>query len=366
MEVALPSHLDLTVLVDILIGGHPTDTVVDSAAMVTLVREDLIGSRLDPKSIGPVCVLSGIGSDPVHGRFVHNVPIPVGTQTFLYTVCVDPIKDNCLLGLDFMIATGSVLDLSQNTLTVKDDVMPIRVIKHPGLQASNVSIVRRTVIQPQSVVFVLAKLDSPIDGSHIVSWASNKKALVSNVFGNGVSVILKDVNDSNSYVTFKKGECIGHAESAELVHNNAEHLDISKTTQSGAEQAGTAIRNLPKYLEQMYSDNISNLSEKEKLQFKELITEYQDVFSKYDFDLGCLSSGVEHKIQTHDEIPVAEKFRRTPLHFQKQEKEYIEKLFKQGVIEPSVSKWSAPLCYYRKNRRTTLLHRLLVFECEDI
>ena len=135
-------------------------------------------------------------------------------------------------------------------------------------------------------------------------------------------------------------------QSAEIVHNNAEHFDISKTTQSGAEQAGTAIRNLPKHLEQMYSDNISNLSEKEKLQFKKLITEYQDVFLKDDFDLGCLSSGVEHKI--HDEILVAEKFRRTPLHFQKQEKEYIEKLSKQGEIEPSVSEWSAPPVLVRK------------------
>ena len=177
--------------------------------MVTLIREGLIGSRLDPKNIGPVCVLSGIGSDPVHGRLVHNVPISVGTQTFLHTVCVAPIKDNCLFGLDFMIATRSVLDLSRNTLTVVDDVMPIRVNKHPGLQASNVSIVRRTVIQ--SVGFVPAKLDSQIDGSYIVSGASNKKALVSKVFGNGVSVILKVVNYSDSYVTFKKGKSIGHA-----------------------------------------------------------------------------------------------------------------------------------------------------------
>ena len=83
----------------------------------------------------------------MHGRLVHNVPISVGTQTFLHTVCEAPIKDNCLLWLDFMIATGSVLDLSQNTLTVEDDVMPIRVNKHHGLQASNESIVRLTVIQ---------------------------------------------------------------------------------------------------------------------------------------------------------------------------------------------------------------------------
>ena len=65
-------------------------------------------------------------------------------------------------------------------------------------------------------------------------------------------------------------------------------------------------------------------------------------------NLGRLSSGVEQKIQTHDENHVAEKFRRTPLHFQKQEKDYIEKISKQGVIEPSVSEWSAPPVLVRK------------------
>ena len=50
---------------------------------------------------------------------------------------------------------------------------------------------------------------------------------------------------------------------------------------------------------------------------------------------------MEHKINSYDEIPIAEKFRRTPLQFQKQEQEYIEKLLKQKVIEPSASEWSA-------------------------
>ena len=61
--------------------------------------------------MGPVCVLTGIDADSVNGRIVNNVPITVGTQTFLHTVCVAPVRDTCLLGLDFMTATASVLDL---------------------------------------------------------------------------------------------------------------------------------------------------------------------------------------------------------------------------------------------------------------
>ena len=156
MEVTLPSQRDLTVSVLVQLNGHPMKAVVDSAAMITLIREHFLKSVFQPADFGPVCVLSGIGTDPVHGRFVHDVPISVGTQIFLHTVCVAPIKDTCLLGLDFMIATGCILNLSQHALTVDDETIPINVDKHPRLQVSNVSIVRRTVVQPHSVGFVPA------------------------------------------------------------------------------------------------------------------------------------------------------------------------------------------------------------------
>ena len=269
MEVTLPSQRDLTVSVQVQLNGYPMKAVVDSAAMVTLIREDFFKSVLQPADFGPVCVLSGIGTDPVHGRLVHNVPISVGTQTFLHTVCVAPIKDTCLLGLDFMIATGCILD---------DETFPINVDKHPGLQISNVSKVRRTVVQPHSVGLVPASLDCPINGTYMVSGVSNKKALVSNVYVNGSSVVLKVINDSDSFVTFKKGKSIGHAESAELVIENPEHSTVNSATQNGAQHSNPVTKDLPEHLKQMYSDNNSDLSAKEKLQFKELLCEYQDVF----------------------------------------------------------------------------------------
>ena len=172
----------------------------------------------------------------MHGRLVHNVPITICTETFLHTVCAATIKDICLLGLDFIIVTDTILNLSQHTLTVDDEVKSVSVNKHPGLQVSNVSIVKRTVVQPHSVGFVPSKLDTPIDDTYMVSGASNKNALVSNIYGNGTSVILNVINESDNFVTFKKEKSIGHAESPELVTEFTEHSDINRATENGEKQ----------------------------------------------------------------------------------------------------------------------------------
>ena len=51
----------------------------------------------------------------------------------------------------------------------------------------------------------------------------------------------------------------------------------------------------------MLSENTSGLNETQKYKFQNLILEFSDIFSKDDFDLGCLS-GVEHSIKTHDDF----------------------------------------------------------------
>ena len=68
--------------------------------MVTLIQDNYFRSICAPHYEGQICVLTGIGADPEQGYLVPNVPITVGSQIFLHTVCVAPIKDICLLGLD--------------------------------------------------------------------------------------------------------------------------------------------------------------------------------------------------------------------------------------------------------------------------
>ena len=342
-EVSLPSSRNLTISVLAGINGYETEAVIDSAAMITLIQEKYFRSIYTPNEWGVSVRLTGIGGEHVMGKMVHNVPFTFGDQTFLHTVCVAPIKELCLLGLDFLKATGCVLDLANDILEIAGDVFPIKVAASPELQVSRVSVAKRTVIPPNTVGYIRGNLETDIDGTYIVQ-PSNKKALVSRLFGHGSSVCMKVINESDKYVTFKKGSLIGHAESADLVPDAMVNCDINRC----AEQNVNEAQELPEHLKKMYEDNISELSSEEKQQFKNLLIEFSDVFSKSDFDLGCLS-GVEHKINTYDEIPHAEKFRRTPLQFQKAEQEYIEKLLQQGVIEPSVSEWSAaPVLVHKK------------------
>ena len=137
------------------------------------------------------------------------------------------------------------------------------------------------------------------------------------------------------------------AKSTDLVPDAMINCDINRYPQGSAEQNVNEAQDLPENLKKMYEDNILELLSEEKQQFKNVLIEFSDVSSKNDFDLECLS-GVEHNINTYDEILHAEKFRRVPLQFQNAEQEYIEKLLQQGLIYPSVSEWSAASVIVRK------------------
>ena len=80
LEVSLPRHSNSTASIKTLINGKPTFAVLDTAAMVTLVRDDFLTSTNFPRTFGPDCVLTGIGKDLVQVRIIYNVPITAGAH----------------------------------------------------------------------------------------------------------------------------------------------------------------------------------------------------------------------------------------------------------------------------------------------
>lgn len=76
------------------------------------------------------------------------------------------------------------------------------------------------------------------------------------------------------------------------------------------------------------------------MQLKMLLVEFQDVFTKHDFDIEFLTA-IQHRIDTKDANPVKHKMCRPSLGFQHQEEEHLRKMMQAGIIRPSSSEWAS-------------------------
>ena len=93
------------------------------------------------------------------------MPITIGGCTFFNSVCVALIKDRCLLCIDFLKVTGSIIDLSNDTLDLNEEKVSIKVVRSPEMQVSNIIVVKRTVVQPQTISYVQVRFEKTHRGT---------------------------------------------------------------------------------------------------------------------------------------------------------------------------------------------------------
>lgn len=98
----------------------------------------------------------------------------------------------------------------------------------------------------------------------------------------------------------------------------------------------------------MFESSIQNLTEKQSIVFAKFIISYQEVFAKNDFDMGSFNGEIQHRIDTGNAKPIRQKLRRTPLCFEKEEKEHLDHMLEKGIIAPSSSDWASSPVLVRK------------------
>ena len=108
---------------------------------------------------------------------------------------------------------------------------------------------------------------------------------------------------------------------------------------------------LPAHLQPLMDGLSPELTEKERGQVKALLLEFQDVFTGPDGKLGHTDL-VKHCIDTGDNAPVKQPFRRAPMASRVIQEEEVKKMLEQGVIEPSTSSWASPVVLVRKKDGT--------------
>lgn len=100
--------------VPVTVEGVPCSALVHTGTTVTLVRPDVVPDevQLDATAVQLRTVNGGLA--PMKGK--GTMTVTVGGRAIRHPVWVAEVQDSCILGLDFLRATGCQLDLGGGTL----------------------------------------------------------------------------------------------------------------------------------------------------------------------------------------------------------------------------------------------------------
>jgi len=110
---------------------------------------------------------------------------------------------------------------------------------------------------------------------------------------------------------------------------------------------------MPYHLQELFDETVSNAHLSESLQqnLAAVLRRNSDAFATDPVDLGFCAA-LQHDIDTGDAFPIKQSPRRPPFAAQEAEDAILDEMLQTGVIEPSNSPWSSPVCMVKKKDDT--------------
>ena len=369
-------------IVPVTINKRRVNAVIDSGAQVSVISQEFhssFKSTLGRFSHSVNLKTAGI-DDFMKASLLNDIQIGIGAETFNWKLYVAPITDQCIIGLDFLKATGAVIDLENGTLTLNNNTTPAiykTTTDGDRYKVSRVIAPRKIVVPPHTAVRCKVSLEKPIaEDVHIQpNLKLAPKLAIPHSLVSGTEPTVTILNLTDFFATVKKDQVVGFASQVfEVTDNDSQtpplvdyevqsdtdddddYISASEEVPNLRDDSETEDEDfscrkltseLPEHLQDMFEKSSSGLSSEEKQQFQALLSDYQDVFAKNDNDLGCFV-GITHRIDTGDAKPVKNRLRRAPLGFESEEKANLDKMINSGVIRPANSEWSASPVLVRK------------------
>ena len=157
-------------------------------------------------------------------------------------------------------------------------------------------------------------------------------------------IVVQVLNPHRMPVVLRKGEKIGCLKPLQDVCS-IELIDEKGQKNSQRRQA------LEDAIDQLVSA-AKNISDSDKRKLRDLLSQFGDVISTGDRDLGKTSM-VFHTIDTGDSVPVRQAARRLPYSQRNEVREILEDMLGREIIEPSKSAWSSPVVLVKKKDGST-------------
>ena len=288
---------------------------------------------------------------PLHALGLAVVEIKVGSATVNMEVQIAKIKEETLLGMDFLEQTGSIIDVQNRQLQIGHETIPCHDTEGNKF-CCRVSVSNTVTIPPRHEAIISGKVKNPSDavGLGIVESVKESKIEESGaMIGRTVididkadlnNVPMRVFNPTLSTVTVKKGACIGTISPVVACEKVGGRCSSEESDQD-------VIDKIPAYLRDLYEASVTELPPEHHRLVAELLIEYQDIFSSGDNDLGR-TGRVRHSINTRAAESIRSRFRRMAPVQQAEADRQIRDMLKRGLIEPSTSPWSSPIVLVTK------------------
>lgn len=222
---------------------------------------------------------------------VGPVYLEIGSKSYATEVYVASIKDDMLLGLNFMVEYGVVVNLRDCTFIIGGEELNLSSGPKSIIPVvSKVRVEKRTVILPFSVAHVQVKLDCLLEQYGIEQSEENLPILIPRCLYKHDHPVACLVNLSDRYYTIKRETVVGTAES---VQNTEDPVRATCVTEVKEDQD----KEVPEQLTELIDNINSELVAPEKSKLKSLLLEFVDIFSRNEFDIRTFQE-VEHGIDT--------------------------------------------------------------------
>ena len=331
-------------VIDLLIDNYSTTGLLDTGSAITLISEKWAKTHKLQTKRTSICARS-VNNQTLPITGTTDVTITVADKAVVHTVYIlrnSPFA--AILGVDILKKLGRIsLDFAEGN--VEFNGRTTQLGSEDTSATCAVKLISSITLPPHSETRLMAKLaeqqQSPVLIEPAESTEVRSPLLVARIIATPYenTIPLRIINASAQPRRLASNTIVAYAEAFE---------ELPRVPYNP--------KPLPHHQAIDFIDKFTwptNLTHEQSEQLRNLILDFHDVFSKHDYDLGCLETE-PYRIQLKGEMPRAAKPYRIPQAQQAILDEQIKKLLEAGIIEPSTSPFAAPICLVRKKNSSAL------------
>ena len=359
-----------TAYVPLKVGDFGCYGLVDSGAAVTLCSESILPSDHHVDSFVDI-VISGVTGDKLDIMGTTEVNIKLGDFSSSITVyVVKRMADNVfIIGRDTLVTHECVIDYRNLSFTIGGHKTPLfKAAPVNSRQSSLMLECSQTVhIPPHCIATVQCHLKRNSDRHkriHLSTTGAVEPVLPTSQLVSGAALVnvcngktrLHLINLSDKHVSIYRLSKVASFTSfsaAEINTLNSKIGPVKNTENTDNDNMGNNMSRLrwDDNIEQLYGqlglDKLTHLSQDEIQAVKSLVSQFRDIFSENDDDLGRTDL-VEHEIILDTDKPIRSPYYNIPLHLRPHAEKAVKQLMDLNIIEQSTSNYHSPSFLMRK------------------